>query len=65
MRQSVAREMRVIDGGDAVELTTPVPYAGYQQAMRPFSFFTQDDATTYAGYAADVIIDGQRGTRIG
>ena len=60
LRQSVARELRVIDRGKAATFTTPVQYASYQQAHRPFSFFTENDANVYAQYAANVIIEGRR-----
>ena len=59
LSQSVARELEVTDGGRSVSLTTPVLYAGYQQAMRPFSFFIKDDAEDYARMAAQIIVEGR------
>lgn len=60
LSQSVARELEVVDRGRSVTLTTPVLYAGYQQALRPYSFFIEEDAREYARMAARIIIDNRR-----
>lgn len=41
---------------DRVEIATPVTWAVWQQAMRPFSFFTRDDLRLYKGWAAEELL---------
>lgn len=41
---------------DRVEIATPVTWALWQQAMRPFSFFTRDDLQLYKGWAAEELL---------
>ncbi len=53
LANAVASVRRIRRGGRALELITPVKYAGYQQSRRPFSFFTAGDLKLYAQWAAE------------
>ncbi len=57
LANAVASVRRIRRGGRTLELITPLKYAGYQQAMRPFSFFTDEDVRLYARWAAEEIVN--------
>lgn len=56
LANAVASVRRIREGGRTLELITPVKYAGYQQARRPFTFFTDADVRLYAQWAAQEIV---------
>lgn len=54
LANAVATVRRIL--GDRVEIATPATWAIWQQAMRPFSFFTRDDLQLYKGWAAEELL---------
>ena len=50
---AVASVRRIRNRGRTLEIITPVKYAAAQQAKRPFTFFTREDADLYEQWAAE------------
>jgi len=50
LRGALLHDMRISDKG--IELNTPVPYAGYQNALREFMFVADDEISTVVSMIA-------------
>jgi len=53
LANAAASVRRII--GAVLEMVTPMSYAARQQQMRPFSFFTQEDARTYLRWLVEEV----------
>lgn len=57
MAAAVSSSRRLTNGGNTVELVTPVSYAARQNDMRPFAFFIEGDARLYLQWAGVNLLD--------